>query len=164
MYDKKVALEHLLKSYEAWFDVERDFEFAGERFDAYARYAAHGEQYVLVKRAKLWEVDTCEHVFFRMAERFEEGECTRLVDFMRTQALALVNPKPNHMSTALSLIVLADEVTLGAARLVRATRFRKSYLLGLRGWADVRLAVADCAAAKVFTNPAGRDLAKLILP
>ena len=163
MHDaKQAALERLLDAYAAWFDVQRDYEFAGCSFAGYAQYHAHGEQYVLVKRAKLWEADAHEHVFFAMEETLDSRRVQELSTFMTASALAKVDPAPPHMSTALTLVVLADEVTAEAERLVRKTRFRKNYLLGMRGWADVRLAAVDFSRKRAFSNGAGKELVSML--
>ena len=38
------------------------------------------------------------------------------------------------------------------------TRFRKNFALGIRGWADLRVAIADLSANRVITNAAGKQL------
>ncbi|MBQ3106936.1 MAG: hypothetical protein IJC51_05700, partial [Eggerthellaceae bacterium] len=151
----------MLGSYATWFDVQRNYEFAGHLFAGYAQYHAHGEQYVLVKRVKLWEADAHEHVFFTMENTLDGRRVQELATFMTTSALEKVDPAPPHMSTALTLVVLADEVTDEAERVVRKTRFRKNYLLGLRGWADVRLAAVDFSRRKAFSNGAGKELVSM---
>ena len=138
--------------------MQHDFSFAGRTFPGYAEFHSHGEQYVLVKRAKLWEVDVHEHLFFECVDHLDEALLADLVSFMKTEAVKKVEPKANHMTTYLSLVVVADEVDDKAAKAVRAVRFRKDFRLGLWGWADLRLAVVDLARAAVMTNAAGKSL------
>ena len=54
--EKQLVLKRILAAHEAFFDVHRDYEFAGRSFPGFAEFHSFGEQYVLVKRAKLWEV------------------------------------------------------------------------------------------------------------
>ena len=56
------------------------------------------------------------------------------------------------------LVIVADSCTQEAAKAVRKTRFRKNFALGIRGWADLRVAVADLSANRVITNAAGKQL------
>ena len=58
------VIERLLAAHEAWFDVDRDHRFAGRTFPGYAEFHSCASQYVLVKRAKLWEAASHEHLFF----------------------------------------------------------------------------------------------------
>lgn len=159
---KRLMLERLLVAHEAWFDVARDYRFAGRTFAGYGEFHSHGEQYVLVKRAKLWEVDTHEYLFLHMEERLDARTLTELVSFMKEEALGKVRPRPNHMSSYLSLVVIADAVDDDARRAVRRTRFRKNFKLGLQGWTDLRLAVVDLSRNDVVANAAGKELVRTL--
>lgn len=162
------VLECLIAAHEAWFDVERGRELAGRVFPGYAEFHSYGERYVLSRRAKLWEVANHEYIFFDTVERLEEDAFARMVAFMETEALAVVHPEPNHMSSNISLVVVADEVGPQVGRMVRRTRFRKNFKWGLWGWSDLRIAVVDLAGlrtggqGRVMTNAAGKVLRKTI--
>lgn len=155
---RQLILQRLLASHETWFDVYRDYEFGGRMFPGYAEFHSHGEQYVLVKRAKLWEVDAFEYLFFEVADVLDAELLESLVQFMTTQAIQKVQPDPNHMTSYLSLVVIANRVPDEVKRLVRKTKFRKNFALGIRGWADLRLAVIDLTDRSVTTNSQGKDL------
>lgn len=155
---RNLVLQRLLASHEIWFDVYRDYEFGGRVFPGYAEFHSHGEQYVLVKRAKLWEVDAFEYLFFQVADVLDQQCLDDLVEFMTTQAIQKVHPDPNHMTSYLSLVVIANEVPDEVRRKVRKTSFRKNFALGIRGWADLRLAVIDLSKDDVVTNSQGKDL------
>ena len=155
---KHLALKRILAAHERWFDVQREYAYAGRTFPGYAEFHSFGEKYVLVKRAKLWEVDTHEYLFFVLADCLDETQVRDLVSFMENDGLKKVVPEPNHMSSAISLVIVADSCTEEALRIVRKTRFRKNFALGIRGWADLRVAVADLSANCVTTNAAGKQL------
>ena len=155
---RELVLERLLASHETWFDVYRDYEFDGRVFPGYAEFHSHGEQYVLVKRAKLWEVDAFEYLFFTTADTLHEAELEDLVAFMKTHAIQKVKPEPNHMTSYLSLVIIANNADKDVKRLVRKTHFRKNFALGIRGWADLRLALIDLSDDSVTTNPQGEEM------
>ena len=138
--------------------MHRDYAYAGLTFPGYAEFHSHGEKYVLVKRAKLWEADTHEYLFFVEAETLSEAEVSRWVEFMKTEGLKKVQPDPNHMSSGISLVIVADSCTEEAKRAVRKTRFRKNFAFGIRGWADLRLVVADLSEGAVYANAAGKQM------
>lgn len=158
-------LTRLLAAHQSHYDITRDYRFAGYTFPGFAEFHSHGEQYVLVKRAKLWEVDTHEYLFMAITEACDEETVRRAVDFMTQEALRKVAPGPTHMSSAISLILIASSATDEATRLIQKTRFRKSYRFGFHGWADLRLALVDLsrpAGKQVFTNVAGKQLKGVI--
>lgn len=152
------VIERLLAAHEAWFDVERDHDFAGRTFPGYAEFHSSVSRYVLVKRAKLWEAASHEHLFFWGTPRLTTGELDDLVGCVTGEGLSLVRPAPDHMTTYLSLAIVADAVDDLAWERVRRTRFRKNFALGWRGWADLRLAVADLSRGRVTTNSQGKPL------
>ncbi|WP_304425739.1 hypothetical protein [uncultured Adlercreutzia sp.] len=158
MEDRQQVIERLLAAHEAWFDVERDHEFAGRTFPGYAEFHSTATKYVLVKRAKLWEASAHEYLFFCETPHLDAVTLNELVSFMTSEALAKVQLGPDHMSSYLSLVVVADTVDTAASRQVRATRFRKNFSFGFRGWADLRLAVIDLSQGRVHTNGQGKAL------
>lgn len=156
------VIERLLAAHEAWFDVERDHDFAGRTFPGYAEFHSSVSRYVLVKRAKLWEAASHEHLFFWGTPRLTTGELDDLVGCVTGEGLSLVRPAPDHMTTYLSLAIVADAVDDLAWERVRRTRFRKNFALGWRGWADLRLAVADLSRGRVTTNSQRKPLGETL--
>ena len=59
-------------------------------------------------------------------------------------------------------MVIADECAEDAKRAIRKVRFRKNFALGFRGWADLRVAVADLSNRCVYANGAGKQLVSTI--
>ena len=160
--EKHLVLKRILAAHEAFFDVHRDYEFAGKSFPGFAEFHSFGEQYVLVKRAKLWEANSHEYLFFTFAETFDEAQLDEWVWFMKERGLEKVTSEPNHMSSGLALVVIADDCMEGARRAVRRVRFRKNFALGFRGWADLRVVVADLSTRCVYANAAGKQVASTI--
>lgn len=156
--DAGKVLDRLLRAHEGYFDVERDHEHGGRTFPGYAEFHSMSSQYVLSKRAKLWEANSHEYMFFVVVERLDEQAFDELVAFMTSSALDKVTLEDNHMSSYLTLVVIASAVDDGLDRIVRKTSFRKSFMLGLKGWADLRVCVIDLDARRVHSNARGRDI------
>lgn len=155
---RMLVVERLMRAHEGYFDVSQDYEYAGQTFPAYAEFHSHGEKYVLTRKAKLWEVDAHEYLFFQVADALADSDVTTWIQFMVTEALKKVDPVPNHMTSCISLVLVANAVTDDAQRVLRKTRFHKEFKFGFRGWADLRLAAVDLSAQKVFTNAAGGEM------
>lgn len=153
-------LKRLLAAHMSMFDVRENYRFKGKVFPGFAEFHSNGQQYVLVKRAKLWEVNSHEFIFIDKCDSLDENALIDAVEFIKTEGFAKVPHGPNHMSTAVALVIIADSVTDEAAKLVSKTRYRKNYLFSIHGWADLRLAVVDLsrpAGSQIFTNPAGKQ-------
>ena len=167
---KDNVLNSLLAAHEAWFDVSRNQEFAGRVFPGYAEFHTRGEQYVLVKRAKLWEVASHEYIFFAESDYLTAPEISELIEFVKTQGIKKVNPdEPNHMQSFIYAgsriamnVVITDAADDEALKIARKARFRKNFKLGLNGWADLRVAILDLKSASVITNAMGKEMKKTL--
>lgn len=156
--NRTLVLRKLILAHEGWFDVFLDYEYANQTFPAFAEFHSHGEKYVLTKRAKLWEVDAHEYLFFQTADTLTATDVSWWFKFMTTEALKKVDPVPNHMNSYVSLVIVAESVDADAKKTIRKARFHKEFNFGFRGWADLRLAVVDLSSQCVLTNAAGKEM------
>ena len=159
----ELVLERLLAAHGAWFDVSRDVSVAGRAFRALAQFHSFGEQYVLVKRVKLWEAEEHEYMLFDVRDRIDVEAARSYVEFMKNEALELVKPEPNHMSSFRTLVVIANSTSDEACTLFRKTSHRKNFMWGIRGWSDVRLALIDLSkpqGSRVVCNGAAKRIRK----
>lgn len=160
--EQHLVLERLLAAHEAWFDVTRDYEYAGHCFGGYAEFHSLGEKYVLTKKAKLWEVAAHEYLFFQTVDELDEATFEECLSFMKEKAVLKVEPKPNHMTSYVSLVIVAKKADPDVAKSLRKTSYHKSYRFGLRGWAELRLCLVDLAARQVTTNAMGKAMRPLL--
>lgn len=159
----ELVLERLLAAHGAWFDVSRDVSVAGRAFRALAQFHSFGEQYVLVKRVKLWEAEEHEYMLFDVRDHIDAEAARSYVEFMKNEALELVKPEPNHMSSFRTLVVIANSASDEACTLLRKTSHRKNFMWGIRGWSDVRLALIDLSkpqGSRVVCNGAAKRIRK----
>lgn len=159
----ELVLERLLAAHGAWFDVSRDVSVAGRAFRARAQFHSFGEQYVLVKRVKLWEAEEHEYMLFDVRDHIDAEAARSYVEFMKNEALELVKPEPNHMSSFRTLVVIANSASDEACTLFHKTSHRKNFMWGIRGWSDVRLALIDLSkpqGSRVVCNGAAKRIRK----
>lgn len=159
----ELVLQRLLAAHGAWFDVSRGVSVAGRAFRALAQFHSFGEQYVLVKRVKLWEAEEHEYMLFDVRDHIDAEAARSYVEFMKNEALELVKPEPNHMSSFRTLVVIANSTSDEACTLFRKTSHRKNFMWGIRGWSDVRLALIDLSkpqGSRVVCNGAAKRIRK----
>ena len=157
MVQRQELLERLLAAHEGYFDVEDTFELAGQTFQGRAQFHSESMQYVLSKKAKIWGANIHEHVLFRSLEHLDASTLKELIAFMKTEALSLVELNSEHMTTFLSLVIIAESADTNAKELVRKTKFTELQLW-LKGWTDLRLALIDLSDSSITTNPQGKEL------
>lgn len=160
--DKEEFAYQLIEAHGGYYDIQHDYDYADRSFTGYAEFHTHGEKYVLSKKAKLWEVNAHEYLFFTTLDTATDADVNDLVHYMTTSALQKVQNVPDHMTSYLSLVIIADRSTPQAISTIKHTRFRKNYLLGFRGWADLRLALIDLETMRVYTNGQGKELKRTL--
>ncbi|MBQ6116110.1 MAG: hypothetical protein IJL08_02155 [Oscillospiraceae bacterium] len=153
------ALERLLPAYSRYYDVVPE---APAPFDAAAEFHSHGESYILVKSAKLWEMDSNEYVYFAAGEAFSAEKLTQYIETAWALTMPRVTPGENHRSSDVTVIFLTPALESDARRVVRRTARSKSYRHGLQGWSNLRLGAYEYSTGRITCNRHGRDLKKII--
>ncbi|MBO6147601.1 MAG: hypothetical protein IJ827_06925 [Lachnospiraceae bacterium] len=156
---KQEMLERVIASYEHYYDVNRDTPT--EPFVAEAVFRSHGEEYFLIKSAKLTEMDSSEVAFFADVEHLDTTEYERLVDKVWDETLSRADVKPNHRNSDGILIIAADEIDADTKKKIKKTRRYKSYRFTLWGWSELRVIAYEHASAKVVSNRQGDMLKRL---
>ena len=73
-----------------------------------------------------------------------------------------IKPSREHMSSFVTLVVLADVIDPEAKALIKKTRFRKNYRLALHGWMEYQIAAMEISTNSFLSNPAGRNAKKTL--
>jgi len=157
---KEEKLESVLKSYTRFYNIKR--EEVEPPFDAEAEFISHNEQYILVKSAKIAEIDSNEFVYFKSVERLTEEKLTELDKTAWERGLSKVNPGPGHRNSDVSLIIIADKIDENAFKLVKKLKHSKSYLFTFHGWSNYKLIAIDLSDNRMTFNRQGHMLKKII--
>jgi hypothetical protein len=160
--NKQRVLERIIDAHEEWYDIERNYVFEGYTFPGFAAFHSSLSQFVLVKRAKLWEANSHEYLFFVDEDFLTIDRFESWFNFMKTSGMKKVELGENHMSSYVSLVIVANQLEEGLSSVVKKARYRKNFMAGLKGWADVRVAVVDLHARAVYTNAQGKPLAETL--
>ncbi len=159
--------DKLLKSYEAYYDIEK-YDCENEvPLIAKCTFSVHSMKYVLVKSAVLWSADSNEHVFIFSTEYLTKALYEKCRDYAYEKGMALIDPKPGHMYTYITTIFLCDECDMDARKALKRCRIHKNFHFSLYGWMDFHTALVisdrtetnkDC----IVTNGSGHENAKII--
>ena len=157
--DRQAALAKLLRSYEAYYDVNTTEPMPP--FAAEASFATHSEGYMLIRAAKIAAFDAQEYVFFAETEKLDLAAAQQLADAVWDESLKRAVPKEGHKSTEGILLIIADTIDREAAAYIRRQRLFKSYRYGLYGSSTLRIAARDLSKEQTVVNRHGRDLERL---
>ena len=153
------ALERLLPSYHRYYDIVSD---PPAPFAAAAEFHSHGESYLLIKSAKLWEMDSNEYVYIAAENALNAETLSERIETAWALTMPRVEPTENHRNSDVTVIFLTPSLEKDARRLVRRTVRSRGYQHGLRGWSNLRLGAIELSNGRITCNRHGRDLKKLL--
>jgi len=159
---KQERLEKLLNAYSHHYDIERDVQVEGGAFPAAAIYYLRDENYLISKKHVLSAVENHEYVYFYLTEHLDLETLQYQIEITRNDGLSRIKPHKEHMSSMVSLVILADTIDPEAQKLIKQTRFRKSYRLALHGWMEYQIAAMEISTNSFFSNPAGKGAKKTL--
>ena len=111
---REELLEKTLRSYAAYYDVNRDCP--EEPFVAEAVFHSHNDAYFLVKSARIGEAESNEYVFFASVDNLDRALLEQLDAVAWERGISHVHPHSNHRNTDISLIILASSVAEAALK------------------------------------------------
>lgn len=159
---KQERLEKLLNAYSHHYDLARDVEVEGGSFPATAFYYLRDENYLISKKHVLSAVENHEYVYFYLTEHLDAGELQKQIDLSRNAGVSNIKPNKEHMSSVVTLVILADTIDPEAKTLIQKTRFRKNFRLALHGWMEYHIAAMEISTQSFLSNPAGKEARKLL--
>lgn len=171
------VLEKLLHSFEDYYTVSTSNVAAP--FVAEAEFKSHNEQYMLVRVAKIADIDSNDFVFFYIDDEIltqaqNDGRAgavsaslppekiTELSELAWERGLSKITPYYGHRNSDVTLIILAEKFPEDSFKTVKKLKFYKSYKFGLYGWSAFRALAYETSTGRAVTNRRGSDLKKLV--
>ena len=155
-------LEKLLNAYSHHYDIARDVTVEGGTFPATAFFFLRDENYLISKKHVLSAVENHEYVYFYLTEHLTAEELQKQIDLSKKAGMGHIKPSKEHMSSFVTLVILADTIDPEARTLIKKTRFRKNYRLALHGWMEYHIAAMEISTQSFLSNPAGKEARKLL--
>lgn len=158
-------LENLENKLRNSFDLYRDYPLGSEMFNLYARYYIRTERYMLSKKAKIYGLESHEHILLKHLDSLDEHSINDFTDCIVNSIEEVVEPHPEHMSSIVTGVMVVENSlsNLGSdlVNSVRKFNYHKGYSFGLRGWVDVRILIVSLKDGIVISNKKGREVEKL---
>ena len=161
-------LNRLLLKYSGTFDIYQPYMIMGREYPAYGYFFSHVEKYVLVRKANMWSADSYEHILFADPEELTDGHLEEyrqaIAEYIEPTLILKGEslPEPNHMYSYITIaVVTAKALSKKIKKAVRKFKFEKSYMHGIRGYSQARIAVVSMEDEAVCVNSMGRSLKKM---
>ena len=133
---KQAMLDKLLNAYSHQYDIDRDVNVEGTTFPATATFFLRDENYLVSKKHVLSAVENYDYTYFYITEHLDAETLRSQIELTKKAGTARIKPSRDHMSSFISLIILADTIDDEAKKLIKKTRFQKYFRLALHsfGW------------------------------
>ncbi len=162
-FTKQDILSKLLEVYSHHYNIDADgAEFGAGHYPATATYFLRDENYLLTKKHVLNAVENYDYMYFLPINSLDATSLQVEIDFALSEGMKRIKPHKEHMSSFISLILIADCISDEAKKLIKRTNRRKYFRLALHGWMEFHIAAIETSTKTVLSNPAGRDKRKTL--
>jgi hypothetical protein len=153
-------LKDLEERYKYYYEVERDRKISGLQVDIFAKSSTEHFREVLTKSIKIDQHYTKEYAIVKGEKGFiDEDKVKKFSQFLISSINKLSPPSVDTMSTILNGILVS---TFGfseeAIRFGKKFKYSKTFLLGIKGWHDIRLILVDLKEEKLYSNQRGKEV------
>ena len=155
-------LDKLLSAYSHQYNIDRDVTVEGGSFPATATFFLRDENYLISKKHVLSAVENYDYTYFYITDHLDAATLQQQIDLTMKVGMARVKPHREHMSSYVSLVILADTIDEEAKKLIKKTRFQKYFRLALHGWMEYHIAAMECSTNRFLSNPAGKGARKIL--
>ena len=154
------ALEKILPSFKRYYTIKT--EGAAEPFTAEAEFLVHGEQYMLVKAAKIADIDSREYLYFYTENSIDLEKLEHLCQKAWGTGTARLTPYYGLKNADVGLFVICNSLTAEAEKKVKKQKFYKSYKFSFYGMSRFKLVTIELDKNRICSNYAGSDFKKLV--
>lgn len=153
-------LRDLEERYKYYYEVERNKEILGVKLDIFAQSSTEHFRQVLTKKIKIDQHYTKEYAVVKTLKRIgDKSEVENFSKFIKSLVNELVVPSVNTMYTIINGVLIATSgFSEEAINFAEKFKFSKSFLLGLKGWCDIRLILIDLKGQKLYSNKKGEEV------
>ena len=156
---KQDMLRKLLDAYSHHYDIDPE---PTAPFDATACYYMRDENYLISKKHVLSALEQYEYVYFYLTDHLDLPTLEEKIALSMDAGTKRIKPHKEHMSSFITLVILADTMDEQSKRLLKKTRMRKYFRFAFHGWMEYRIAAMEISTHRFFSNPAGRETRKLL--
>ena len=156
----EVYLKDLEERYKYYYEVERDKEISGVKVDIFAKSSTKHFRQVLTESLKIDQHYTKEYAAVKGEKGFvDKNEVEEFSQFLISSINKLSTPSVDTMSTMLNGVLVATSgFSEEAVNFAKKFKFSKSFLLGIKGWCDIRLILVDLKEEKLYSNQRGKEV------
>lgn len=156
----EVYLKDLEERYKYYYEVERDKKISGVKVDIFAKSSTEHFRQVLTKSIKIDRHYTKEYAVVKAEKKFvDKNEVEEFSKYLKSLINKLFTPSVNIMSTVINgVLVSTSGFSEEAISFAKKFKFSKSFLLGIKGWCDIRFILVNLKEEELYSNQKGEEV------
>lgn len=127
-----------------------------------AEFHVHSENYVISKKAQLYEMDSNEYVYIYYYPHLTLDLFNKSVTNAYELGFPKIQPNSSHRSSYIVTEIICDTYDEDAYKALKKYRNRKSFQFSLYGWMECHTALIDLGTESVIANGDGRLTGKFL--
>jgi hypothetical protein len=153
-------LNELEERYKYYFDVERNKEISGVSVNIFAQSSTEHFRQVLTEKIKIDQYYTKEYAIVNTIKGFgDKNEIEKFSKYLVSLIDKMLIPSQEIMSTIFNGVLISTSgFSEEAINFAERFKFSKSFLLGLKGWCDIRFILIDLKGQKLYSNKKGEEV------
>lgn len=153
-------LKDLEERYKYYYKVERDKKISGVKVDIFALSSTEHFRQVLTKSIKIDQHYTKEYAVVKAEKRFvDKNKVEEFSEYLKSLINEPFTPSVDIMSTIINgVLISALGFSEEALSFAKKFKFSKSFLLGIKGWCDIRLILVDLKEENLYSNQKGKEV------
>lgn len=141
------------------FDVERNYELNGYKWDLYAKFHLRNERYVLSKKIVIYAIENNEYIFIKYFDGLDDNSLKDYTESLIKSIDDIVKPDENHMSSVITGVLVTKYKPSGAILdTIKKFKYHKGFAFGFKGWVDIRLILVTMEDNYIVTNKKGKEV------
>ncbi len=159
--DRQICEERILNNYAVSYDIEK--MDSKENHCIYTGdFHVHSENYVMVRSAQLFAMDTFDHLFVYSFDNLTAMDVKALAEDAYQKGFKKIKPNKIHRSSYITALIYCDTCDAEAIKAVKRFRRRKSFKFSLEGWMEVHVVCIEFGKDKIYHNGDGRNTGKFL--
>jgi len=155
-------IQNVLRRFYRNFNVIEHYGVGDMIFPYAAIYTERNERYFASKKIVLDAVENNEICLFTYISCLRNDHFNEFASHLEASVSSLVNPTWEHMSTIITCIIIADEISdASLIQKIEKYHYGKSFLFNLNGWAKIRFILVDLSHETIYCSKEGDKVKKV---
>lgn len=147
-FSREGAMEKILDVYSRWYILQNELTTTSGRVDSSGnpnpeitlvqsgRMDEEEGQYLMTRRAMIWEAESHEYVYFFNAAHLTKADVEKALAESYARGMQCIVPGPKHRCSYIATVIVADSADKEAISYIKKFQKRENFKMSLHGWMD----------------------------